>query len=340
MALCVKSRLLPLASLGLAVVALAGCSAVADDTSASAPPGETRTVTDVVGDEVEVPASPQRVVALDEPAALNLWAIGVEPAAAFQGWKTVVPAGLLESLGTDLHQTADYYPELEEVAALHPDLIVISTNQAGAGDLPDYASIAPTLRVGFDAAPTNLAETWGEYLGRPEQATAAAEGLRKFAMETAGEQPDPPLSLSALESYGGSGDTGLHYMDAANSLHGIIAEAGFDRPEPQNATSAESDKYGGWVGFSPETLTGHDADIIAIKSSTQYDPTAVTGLPLFGSLKGQAVEVDGDFWSGGSLFYAYWVLCDLRDFLHGDYVPGAEADADERWAAFNEMIED
>lgn len=73
-------------------------------------------------------------------------------------------------------------------------------------------------------------------------------------------------------------------------------------------------------------------------SSPQYDTRGITGLPLFGSLKGRAVEVNGDFWSGGSLFYAYWVLCDLRDFVHDDYAPGGAEDAGERWQAFTTMI--
>jgi iron complex transport system substrate-binding protein len=130
--LSLKSRILPFAGLGVAVVlALVGCSAPSGDTDApGAAAGETRTVTDVVGDEVEIPVDPQRIVALDEPAALNLLAIGITPDVAFQGWKTVVPAELLESRGIEILTTAGYYPELEEVAALDPGLIVISTSPA------------------------------------------------------------------------------------------------------------------------------------------------------------------------------------------------------------------
>jgi iron complex transport system substrate-binding protein len=322
------------------LLALIGCSfpsGAADPPSA--PSAATRTVADVTGEEVDLPANPQRVVALDEPAALNLLAMGIRPVAVFQGWKTVVPAELLASLGIELHQTADYQPELEEVAALDPDLIVVSTSPARAGELPDYGSIAPTLRAAFSVAPAELARSWGEYFDQPERATAIEEGLAEFAAEIAREQPGPALSLSALESYGGSGDTGLYYMDADNSLHGIIAAAGFARPAQQDGTSGDGELYGGWAGFSPETLPDHDAAIIAVKSSTQYDAAAVTGLPLFGSLTGRAVEVDGDFWSGGSLFYAYWVLCDLHDFVHGDFAPGGTADAAARWDAFTTMIE-
>lgn len=337
----VRSRLTPFAGLGVAaVLALVGCSVPSSGSDVPGEAsGETRTVTDVAGERVELPVDPQRVVALDEPAALNLLAMGMKPDAAFQGWKTVVPTKLLKSLGIELHQTAGYLPELEEVAALDPELIVISSSRDRVGELPDYASIAPTLRAEFNAAPPKLAQSWGKYFGKPERATAVEEGLAKFASEIAGQQPERALSLSALESYGGSGDTGLHYMDAGNSLHGSIAGAGFDRPRLQDSRSAEGGKYGGWVGFSAETLPDHDADIIAIKSSTQYDPKAITGLPLFGSLKGRAVKVDGDFWSGGSLFYAYWVLCDLRDFVDDDYEPGSAADASDRWKAFTTMID-
>jgi iron complex transport system substrate-binding protein len=337
-----KSRMLSFAGLGIAVVlALAGCSAgsggTAGPSASGAATSQQRTVTDVVGDTVQLPANPQRVVALDEPATLNLLAMGIRPAAAFQAWKTVVPAEVMKSAGLDVRTTAGYYPKLEEVAALNPDLIVISTSADRANELPDYASIAPTLRAVFNAQPAELARTWGGYFGHPERAKVADEALATFAAEVAGEQPDPAPSLSALESYGGSGDTSLHYMGAENALHDIIAGAGFDRPRLQNEESAEGQKYGGWIPFSPETLPNHDADIIAIKSSPQFDPKGVTGLPLFGSLKGRAVEVDGDFWSGGSLFYAYWVLCDLRDFAAGELAAGGSDDATERWQAFTAM---
>lgn len=342
MALGAKSLIMPLAGLGVAVVlALAGCSAPSGHSAGpDASSGETRTVSDVAGDEVEIPVDPQRVVALDEPAALNLLAIGVTPDVVFQGWKTVVPAELLKSLGIEVLTTAGYLPELEEVAASGPDLIVISSSPARVGELPDYASIAPTLRAVFSASFGELAWSWGEYFGVPERATAVEERLATFAAEIRGGQPDPALSLSALESYGGAGDTGLHYMDAVNSLHGVIADAGFDRPELQNSESVEGGKYGGWAPFSPETLPDHDADIIAIKSSTQYTPEAITGLPLFPSLEGHAVEVDGDLWSGGSLFSAYWVLCDLREFVAGEFVAGGANVATQRWEAFTTMIEE
>lgn len=343
MAVSLTSRIMPLAGLGIAVVlALVGCSAPSGDTDApGAPSAQTRTVTDVAGEEVEIPADPQRVVALDEPAALNLLAIGITPDAVFQGWKTVVPAELLHSRGIEVLTTAGYYPELEEVAALEPGLIVISTSPTRVGEVPDYASIAPTLRALFNAPPAELAQTWGEYFGEPERAQAIEEGLAEFAAEIASEQPEPTLSLSALESFGPS-DSPM-YMDAVNSLHNVIADAGFDRPELQNAESADGGRYGGWVPFSPETLPDHDADIIAIKSSTQYTPEGITELPLFPSLgaaqSNRVVEVDGDFWSGGSLFYAYWVLSDLREFVDGELVPGGSDDATERWEAFITMIE-
>jgi ABC-type Fe3+-hydroxamate transport system substrate-binding protein len=341
-ALTLTSRIMRISGLGIAVVlALVGCSAPSGGSDGpGAASGEMRTVSDITGDEVEIPVDPQRVVALDEPAALNLLAIGITPDKVFQGWKTVVPAALLAGLGIEVLTTADYLPELEEVAALEPDLIVISTSPVRVGELPDYASIAPTLRAVFNAPPAELAQTWGGYFGKPERAEAIEEGFAELAAQIADEQPAPALSLSALESYGPS-DSPMH-MGATSSLHDVIDDASFDRPELQNSAS-DGGRYGGWVPFSPETLPDHDADIIAIKSSTQYAPEGITELPLFPSLgaaqSGQVVEVDGDFWSGGSLFYAYWVLADLHDFLHDDYEPGGAADAGERWEAFTTMIE-
>lgn len=346
MRLALNRRRVPLVAFGVAVVlGLAGCgsssggSSAGDNTSSS----PTRTVTDVVGDKIELPVDPERVVALDEPSALNLAAMGITPDIAFQGWKTVVPAELLESLGVEMHTTAGYYPELEEVAALDPDLIVISANPEQITDMPDYASIAPTLRAEFSAPASKLAQTWGGYFDDPERAKAIEKGLSEFAGEIADQQPSSAQSLSVLQSYGGSGDSGLYYMDGTNSLAGIIAEAGFTRPELQAAESADGAAHGGWAAFSPERLADHDASIIALTASTLYSAEAIEALPLYEALdaveQNQSVVVDGDFWAGGSLFYTYWVLTDLHDFAPGDLQPGGSEEAAERWDSFSEMIE-
>jgi iron complex transport system substrate-binding protein len=167
---------LTLALVGCGVPSPGGEAAAAAPTAAAA---RTRIVIDVTGTRVEIPIQPQRVVALDEPAALNLLAIGVTPDAAFQGWKTVVPAELLRRAGIKVLTTADYRPRLEEVAILKPDLIVLSTNALTAGAQPDYASIAPTLRAGFSASRAELARTWGEYFGKPERAQAERRTRRR-----------------------------------------------------------------------------------------------------------------------------------------------------------------
>lgn len=331
MALTLKSRILPLTGLGVAVVlVLGGCSADGSDATGPAS-GETRTVTDVAGEETEIPVDPGKVVALDEPAALNLLAMGITPDVAFQGWKTVVPAELLANLGIEVPTTADYYPKLEEVAALEPGLIVVSATPDAIGELPDYGSIAPTLRAAYTGSVAELAGTWGGYFDEPERAEAIEDALAELSAEIATGQPEPALSLSALSAYSGSGDVGLYYMDASNPLHSVIDDAGFDRPELQDV---EGEKYGGSTPFSPERLAEQDADIITLKSSPQFSPEAVTGLPLFSSLSGRAVEVDGDFWSGASLFAAYWVLTDLREFIHDEYAAGGSDDATARWEAF------
>jgi iron complex transport system substrate-binding protein len=94
-----------LVGFGVAVVlVLVGCSASSGDAdtrgaSSNATRTTTRTVTDVTGMMVDLPVDPQRVVALDEPAALNLLVIGIRPDVAFQTWKTVVPAEVLQGLG-------------------------------------------------------------------------------------------------------------------------------------------------------------------------------------------------------------------------------------------------
>ena len=332
-----RSRALPLAALAAVSLLLTSCAG-----GAAAEEGtETRTVTSEAG-ESQVPVDPQRIVALDEASALNLLSIGVTPDVVFDSWRTTVPKQILESEGIEFATTSSFYPELEEVAALEPDLIVATYAEGMSSGGPTYSEIAPVIGGLYDnASGQEIALAYGEYFDRADEAEAVVAALDALTEEVAASQPEDGVSLSALMSW--AQDNMPLYMDEANTLHDAIADAGFTRPALQDEIPSGGSAFGGWSPFSAEELTGQDADVLAVAVAAQYNLEGITDLPLYDSLgaveRDRSVVVDGDFWSGGSAFYTYWVLNDLRTFTGDDPAPGDAASADARWSDYRAAIE-
>lgn len=326
-------------ALALVTTACGGGGSDSGFSNAGAGGAETRTIADLAG-EVTVPADPQRVVALDEPAALNLLSIGITPHAAFDAWKTQAPRDVLEAEGVEIVSTGSFFPKPEEVAALEPDLIVVSINQGFLTELPNYDEVAPTVRADLQVPSAEIATNFGRYFDREEEAAAVVAALKATTEDVAAAAPET-AELSVLISWGADGTP--MYMDSSNPLAEPIDAAGFARPDLQAEVLSEPSKYGGWTPFSPETLPDHDAEVVAVAVAAQYPLEGITELPLYDSLDavgaGRSVQVDGDMWAGGSTFYTYWTLADLLRFAEGDFRGGTTDDAAARWDEFMSLVE-
>jgi iron complex transport system substrate-binding protein len=166
----------------LAALAGAGLLAACGAPSAGAPPAATRSVTDLAGRRVDIPADPRRVVALDPNRVItDLVALGVVPVGATTN-ATNPGAGFAETLGPEAGGMAAVgttgSADLERVAALAPDLIFHATDYQ---EIPvdRLAAIAPVIT--YPRAPAGLLEPvrWlGGLLGREEQAAARERELR------------------------------------------------------------------------------------------------------------------------------------------------------------------
>ncbi len=333
-----------LAAVAAAVVLLSGCAspdASGGDSSADAdtPAATTRTVVDV-GGEVEIPTSPDRIVALDEVAALNLLSVGIRPDVVFNSWKTTVPLAVLEAEGIEIVGTTEFFPELEKVAATDPDLIVGSINEAYLERYPDYASIAPTVRAVMQktADGETVAEAYGRYFDREAEAAAVTAVLDDAAAEVAAAQPADPPTLSAIMAF--APESMVLHIDGDSTLAPVIAAAGFAQPESQKVSPEGGSMYGGWTPFSPEKLAEHDGDALVIAVAAQYPLEGITSLPLYSTLNavqsGRSIVVDGDMWAGGASFFQYWALQDLSSIAAGEDTAGTAADAAARWTTFLE----
>lgn len=131
----------------LSMGALAACSSDDDsDSNNSDSSSDTRTVTDATGDEVEIPADPERVAAFDNRIfqVLADWDIDLVSAPV-----TLIPeTNTKYHEDTEIHDTGSHRePNLEELVASEPDLIITGNRYGQHYDemkelLPDTAIVS------------------------------------------------------------------------------------------------------------------------------------------------------------------------------------------------------
>ncbi|OLT09003.1 hypothetical protein BJF78_06615 [Pseudonocardia sp. CNS-139] len=316
-----------------AVFALAGCAAPAAPASPGDPAPGTRTVTHERG-EVEVPVVPDRVVALDEYAALNLLTAGIEPVAVFGGLSSEVGAEVLAARGIDVTPapTMIVSPDLEAIAATRPDVVVLTSSGAALDrTYPELSRIAPTVVVPFEGPWRAPLELVGRAFDRDDSVGRTLAALDRRVADLAADPAEPVHSISVLGSF-----QNLLYSPAPpNPGSQVLAAAGFGRPQPELA--AASGASASTVPVSPETLGGHDADVVVVLDGSIYDADAVAAVPTFGSLPavrdGRTARANGEMWSGGTALATWWLLDDLATLAGGGTALGTPADAAARMAA-------
>ncbi|MDV6231089.1 iron-siderophore ABC transporter substrate-binding protein [Rhodococcus cercidiphylli] len=281
-----RSLALPAAVLALALT-LTACSSDAGDGD-STDPSEAGgvVVTDMFGD-VEVPANPQRVVALGWSDAETALALGVQPVGA-SDWLGVGGNGLGpwvdESYDTDPTIVGTFDVNMESVAALEPDLILWtrSTNDKAVYD--DLSDIAPTVAAppGTDVA---YGTTWdgqteivAQALGKVDEGKQLVDETEALFENTIAANPefaDKTVAVGTL--YSGQvgayvrGDTRVDFLESLGLTNTPAVQ---DRAEP-GAFSIE---------LSEENISALDADLtvmfpIGTGPEVITDNPSIQGLP-------------------------------------------------------------
>ncbi|CAN5570739.1 amonabactin ABC transporter substrate-binding protein [soil metagenome] len=119
---------------------------------ADAPVGETRSVTDVEGVEIEVPVDPQRVVTLSEPTLDAALALGVTPIGTITGrGQSTVPNYLADLAGEIAILGGVAQPDYEAIARVEPDLILVDGTSINNNPeaMTVLGEIAPTVSTGL-----------------------------------------------------------------------------------------------------------------------------------------------------------------------------------------------
>lgn len=279
-----RSLALPAAALALALT-LTACSSDNGDTTDSSEAGGV-VVTDMFGD-VEVPANPQRVVALGWSDAETALALGVQPVGA-SDWLGVGGNGLGpwvdETYDTDPTIVGTFDVDMESVAALAPDLILWtrSTNDKAVYD--DLSEIAPTVAAppGTDVA---YGTTWdgqteivAQALGKVDEGKKLVDDTQALVDDTIAANPEFAGKTVAVGTlYSGQvgayvrGDTRVDFLESLGMEN---------TPAVQNL--AQPGAFS--IELSEENISALDADLtvmfpIGTGPEVITDNPSIQGLP-------------------------------------------------------------
>lgn len=291
-----------------------------DGDEAKAASDTTRQITDAQGRKVEVPSAPTKVVALSEPTLDAALALGVEPvgATAGRGQKSV-STYLADKAGKAEVVASIAEPDLEKLAALQPDLILLDETTGSKKSVDKLQAIAPTVVT------AKLNEDWKKAF------TDTADALNKKADAEkwlSGFDAKVAKAKQQLGANAGKSVSVIRWQDGAPSVVGrgdgvvgsTLEALGLTRPkDQQGAGSGHSEPV------SLEKLDTIDADwmffgTLGDKADGEKAYGEAQKVTNFGKLKAEqnkhVVTVEGSAWnSAGGPLSAEIVLTDVEAAL-------------------------
>lgn len=243
----------------------------AANASASTEAPAERTLTDALGNEVTVPANPQRIIAsyLED----HLVALGIKPAAQWS-----VPNGIQDYLQEELTgiPTIAFDLPFEAVTSFDPDLIIMAYDSNVEGDkFAQYSKIAPTFTLG-----DKVTADWrsallkvGEIVGKSEEAQKALDAYDAKAKEAKEKIQGAAAGESAAAIWHLQGNFYI-VSDKLSSGALLYNDLGLAVPEVVKEVSATG--TGNWNQISLEKLAELDSDhIFLINSDSEADSKAL-----------------------------------------------------------------
>ena len=235
---------------------------------------DTRTLTDAMGNEVVIPANPERVIAsyLED----NLVALGITPVAQ---WSVKDGASIQGYLQGDLKDVPVIPHDLpfEAVQEFAPDLIIMdSASMVEGGKYEQYSKIAPTYVIG-----TEVNNDWrdelkrvGEVFGKEAEAQKALEDYDAKAAEAKAtieaEVGNP--SVAAVWLVGGK-----FFVVSENLSSGAVMYGDLGLKIPAVVKEISASATGNWSEISLEKLVELDAEhLFLINSDTNSGSSALS----------------------------------------------------------------
>lgn len=272
-----------------------------------------RTVTDELGNEVVIPATPQKIVApyLED----SLLKLGVKP--VFQ-WSNGNQAH--EYLQEELKDIpkVDFsggLPSPEVLMAYEPDLIILHTaSYAGDGIYENYSKVAPTFV--FSNASGDVEKsltTLGELLNKSAEAEQAIEAYNAKVEEAKGKLKDTVGDKKvAIIRFAAKGIS----MMGGNYFCGYVLyeDLGISRPKLVETENS--------ANVSMEILPEIHADYIFIINAYGQGTEAIKEMKessVWNSMPavkaGQVYEVNAEHWLGGGLIAYEKIIDDTLELL-------------------------
>lgn len=233
---------------------------------------DTRSFTDDAGRTVDIPADPQRIASLQDLFfSVPLIELGIVPVGSHgRSNKDGTPPFMRSSkmmTGVDFDTAEITFLgtgteiDPEAVAAVDPDLIVLSTNQ----DPEIFASIAPTILLDFNRSDKfELYQRLAEITGTQDN-LALLEARYDQQIAQVRAVANTAISVNVIAAVEGQVRSYRHFA----ALGRILDEAGFAMPEAVKAIP-----YGQYADFSPELLPEMDADLVLVTYRAEQGETA------------------------------------------------------------------
>jgi len=235
-------------------------------------------MTDALGNEVKVPANPERIIAsyLED----HLLALGIKPVAQ---WTVNDGASIQNYLQGDLQGTPliPYDLPFEAVMDLNPDFILIgSPGTVEGGKYEQYAKIAPTFVLNKEEV-----NDWrqvllkvGEVFGKDDEAKATltkyeekAKDAKEKILSEVGEQSAAAIWVVNKTVF----------MVSENAASGVVMYSDLGLKVPSLVKEVSSAATGDWSQVSLEKLAELDADHLFIINSDGASGSELFNDPLW-----------------------------------------------------------
>jgi iron complex transport system substrate-binding protein len=261
--------------LALLTVPLAGCGGGSDD-DATTSPGDGIVVEHRYG-TTTLDGTPRRIVSLDNQwtdvlVALDGPLVGAALDPSIDGgrypWQADIPASVE---GIPVSDAIPY----EAVAALEPDLIVVTWAVTQSSEYESLSEIAPTIPLLGDEevdAWQDIARTAGEVLGIADQAEALVAEVDQLGADVAAELPGLDGKTYALASYA-PGDAIYVVADPDDGAATLFAQLGLQIDPDLLAIAGGA---AGRAELSLERVDELDADLLILLTNGA-DPADIPG---------------------------------------------------------------
>lgn len=272
-----KKKMIQLLGAGLLAFSLAACGddeATKEDGSTSKTEesaskdtqkeAKSKTLTDAMGNEVVIPANPERIIAtyLED----NLVALGIKPVAQWSVSDGAEVQGYLQN-ELDGIPTIPHDLPFESVQKMEPDLIIMdSAAMVEGGKYEQYNKIAPTYVVGKEVNNDWRDELTrvGEVFGKEDEAEKALNDYdekAKQAKATLEEKVGNP-SVAAVWLVGGK-----FFVVSDNLSSGAVMYGDLGLKEPDVVKEISAKATGNWSEISLEKLVELDAEHLFLINS-------------------------------------------------------------------------